>query len=360
MIRNNAPFEVMVLSSETKYMAAAGKRADDLQKNEWSVFDQDSNLSVTPDDARKSKRIYFGLRDSTGKLRFFGDPEIKLSNVLTTTIQKNVEPKASRVTGHFTKYVCNREYSMRLVFSGGIDNYGMGRMEETLTISSNPAPCFGTTSQSLDPNELNAEMFKKICLMADKYHLKVGLSDPSITITSAKELTATVSKQIDNKVAALHNASNPSKPKGFMKITISQLESDSPNTANNSGLNMRYQRFVPSKITMSLSDDNGFGCGVVEYKDGIIASGYGRDMQQLEKIAAGWTQGDIYRMGNEFPLTDVVVYSKPDKFYDIFTLEYEIESNSGWLKYHNAKRLLILSEKDSGNLISLEKLTKLK
>lgn len=349
--RNNDVFQVLVTSGN-QALLIAGSPVDSLAVGQLGCFDAKTQLSVTT----AVREFYFAVgldRDGDtvqDDIRKSAGQYIQRTGISNYTFKPHSagRPHILKVGGY--KASCDTDYALKVEFRNSRINRIQGTNQFTHTYAVRTGCCDGCASgcDSADANTLTLLMVAEINLGNTPVNVLVAqaVTRQAVTIadhgTSADYASGVAITDADIAVLIAFNAleSTADEDKVYTDFIItSQKVVIKP---INGGVNLGFHKLLETFLIASLVE--GFACesGVVtELQSLVYEQGTGNNIRQQEYNSSGWNEVGPYILANTAVPPAMDYFASATGKYDMFTLEYEISSKSGWLDYENPCSTLI-------------------
>ena len=356
MSRNNSVTSVLVTEGGSGPLEG-GSTVDALAPGQIGVFDAQTGLSLD-ELSSPAREIFLAVGLDRDNDTVLDDIVTSAGQVIQTKNLKAFnfrEHTAARplvgVIGGY-KGECDTDYAVKIEFRNQQIYRTQGFNQFTKTFAFRTACCDDCdVCPSGDANEVSVKMLEAINADADGLLTAQIVARQDITSLDV-DAVATVPMETEDPTAGtpltavdvqalieFNEAQADETTKLFTDVEITSV----PLAINKyCGVNLKY--FHPRGTDVLVSMVEGFGCAgsFTVTQELAFEEGNGYDIAQKEFHAAGNQQNKPYAV-SESTNTAIDFDSFADKNtkYDQFTLEYDQESEGGWLEYKNNLRTVI-------------------
>lgn len=343
MARNNDVFNVLVSNIEEPLLEA-GAEVTGLKVGQYGFFDSDTNLSFDP-TVTKPKNFYIALGlDKDGDtvlddINKSAGQHIQFKNVQKVRYSpyKAGTNMIVKVSDYNAK--CDTDYGIRIEMQNEEILQMIGNVQFSKSFVVRTSCCEDTCEcPSGDANEIT-KLFVQ-AMEDETLFTVVAKATQALTVQThgvskgyLKDATIDVLEDLDAMIAYNSDPDNAeTKVWSYLEI-----ESTPQSIKAFYGINTDYQKLRGTKLIVSLVEGMECNGKALTTQSLTFEQGLGYNINVLEYQAFGWTgETGPYRTNGINGLAKPMNYvAIPATHYDMFTIEYEFEAQSGWGEYRN-------------------------
>lgn len=318
-MRSNV-FQVLVSNATTSLLATG--TVDNLVTNQLGFFDADTNQAFTPSSVTTFPRAFYLAVNNGGALTFSAGQEIQSKYVYKAT-------KAAFAVGNSETYTvtipgtlpCDTDFAIKLELFSQVIRQRIGTNTFTETYAGRTQKC--TDCEDECPTTGNGVVAKSIISSLVQGNLGAIVTVGGVVLT-VQNLEVELAKITDANATAI-----------TITIKLPEFETTPSSTVNNT---YKAQRLATGIISL-LDGFSDYALGTVTKTVAAKpSSGLGYDIKQKEYFAGGWNgRPGPYRVLQTTNLaSNGIVFNAIDASqYDVYNLEYDHFSTSGWGEYLN-------------------------
>jgi hypothetical protein len=350
MSRNNDVSRVLVTSGNVAVLAA-GSDISALAIGQIGVFDAETGVAIDGSSPKRNFFLAVGLdRDgdaSMDDIKQSSGQYIQRTGVKFYQFREHSAPQPQiGLIGDY-KGDCDTEYAVKFEFRDQEIYRTQGFNQFTKTYAIQTDCCDDcATCPSGDANEITQKLLAEIALDETPMITAVAVARQAIVTATVNAATATYDMTTvdpaagDPLVAADLLAMiewNALQPDETTKL-FSDVEYTTVQKAVNAYCTVNLKYFHPRGIVALVSLVDGFNCNGVTSISQTIAfeEGAGYDIAQKEWHNSGNAQNSPYVLSDATGVPPALdSFAVKTAKYDQFSLEYDLQSESGWLEYNN-------------------------